>query len=770
MPARWLPSRRLHAVALGLGVVAVLCLLSVLIYSSIELGRFERAQTRQATLVYAAPLALAPGVNVRLVDLATTLGRLKYSETRDMPAAPGQFSRAGGGWEIFLRGMPGESAAQRVRVEVREERITRVTRDGQNIGAVAVEPEVLASAGDRPGEDARPVRLGDVPLTLLNAVIAAEDHRFFEHGGLDVHGLARAAWTNLRAGRVTQGGSTITQQLIKNRLLSPKRTMWRKVREAWLATLVEWRYPKEQILEAYLNEAYLGQRGAIAVRGVGAAARAYFGKEIHQLTLGEAALIAGMLRAPNSYSPAVSPERARERRDVVLARLRELGRIGEADLAAARREPVRVQHTAASNQPAPYFGDLVRQELEQRFGDDVALTRGVRVFTTLDLALQRLAEAAVVRGLDRLETRGRALRRTDDARRLQAALVALDPETGQIRALVGGRSYQASQFNRALLARRQPGSAFKPFVMLAALRQRDGPPAFTAASFVDDDPLVMTVGGKPWTPRNYQDRYEGRVTVRVALEHSLNSATVRIADAVGLPVVVETARELGLAGDLQPVPALALGVFEVTPLELARAYLPFANGGMRLPAAVGVRAVVDRDGRVEPSGEEKAARVITPAESYLMTSLLEGVIKEGTGAAARALGVRGAIAGKTGTTNEGRDAWFVGYAPGLLTVVWVGFDDNEAHGLSGAQAALPIWADFMRQALDTYAQRGFTVPSGVDFADIDLTNGRLANRFCPLVLRETFLTGTLPDPCQLHGGAADQVRDWWNRLRDWFRR
>jgi penicillin-binding protein 1B len=763
------PSRRLRLIALGLGLIVVVPLLGLVTYSSVELRRFEQAQTRRTTLVYAAPLPLAPGINVRLLDLAGTLTRLNYHETRGAPSAPGQFHRAGAAWDIFLRGTAEQGAAQRVKLDVRDDRVVRVTRQGQNIGAVALEPEVLTSAGDRPGESARPVRLADVPLTLLNAILAAEDHRFFEHGGLDARGLARAAWANFRSGRVTQGGSTITQQLIKNRLLSPKRTLWRKVREAWLATLIEWRYPKEQILEAYLNEVYLGQRGTVAIRGVGAAARAYFGKEIHQLTLGEAALVAGMVRAPNSYSPAVSPQRARERRDVVLGRLRELGRISAADYEAARKEPVRVQALAASGQAAPYFADFVRLELEQRFGDDVALTRGVRVFTTLDLALQRFADSAVVRGLDRLETRLPALRRAEDARRLQAALVALDPETGQIRALVGGRSYQTSQFNRVVLARRQPGSAFKPFVFLTALRPRSGPPAFTAASLVDDAPLVMTVGGQPWTPRNYQDRYEGRVTVRIALEHSLNSATVLIADAVGLAAVIDTAHALGLPGDFAAVPALALGAFEVTPLDLARAYLPFANGGMRMPAAVGVRSVLDPDGTVD-GADETPERVISPAESYLMTSLLEGVIKEGTAAEARALGVPGAIAGKTGTTNDARDAWFVGYAPGLLTAVWVGFDDNEPHGLSGAQAALPIWSDFMRQALEAYPQRGFTVPGGVEFADIDATNGRRANRFCPVVLRETFLSGTVPEPCQDHGGLGDQVRDWWSRLRDWMRR
>jgi penicillin-binding protein 1B len=766
-PLSW-PSARLRVVGLAVGALMVVLLLALVGYSTLTLSRFERVEARRATYVYAGPQPLVAGVNVRRVDLAGTLARLKYVESRDAPAAPGQYRRAGTAWEIHLRG-GGGVGAQRVRIEVHDDRITRVTRDGNDIGAATLEPEILASADDRPGEEHRPVRLGDVPLVLLNAVLAAEDHRFFEHGGLDARGVIRAAWANFRAGRVMQGGSTITQQLVKNRLLGARRTYMRKVNEAWLATLVEWRYSKEQILEAYLNEIYLGQRGGLAIRGVGAAARAYFRKEIHQLTAADAALLAGMVRAPNSYSPAVNPERARARRDVVLTRMRELGMLSAADWQTAHAQPVRVPPAATTAQPAPYFTDYVRLELEQRFGD-VGDNVGASVYTTLDLSLQRFAEGAVVRGLDRLETRVPRLRRDEPARRLQAALVALDPATGEIRALVGGRDYQASQFNRAALAHRQPGSAFKPFVYLAALRARGGPPALTAASMVEDSPITLTVGRNTWSPRNYHDRYEGVVTVRRALEQSLNAATIRVAETVGLPAVIETARTLGLAGELEPVPAMALGTFEATPIELARAYLPIVNGGVRPWGVTAVRAVRDRDGAVDPVDAEEPAAVITPAEAYLLTSLLEGVITSGTGASARALGVSGSVAGKTGTTNDGRDAWFVGYAPRLLVVVWVGFDGGDAHGLSGAEAALPIWADFMRQAVDAYPQPAFTVPSGIAFADIDLTNGQLANRFCPATGRETFLTGTEPPPCREHGGVGDQISDWWKRLREWWRR
>jgi penicillin-binding protein 1B len=752
--------------------VLALALLTPIVYSIVELVRFERADARRITYVYASGQSLAPGVHVQRVALAATLTRLSYDETRATPTSPGQFRRAGGTWEIFLRGAEeGGRDARLVRLQVEDDRIARITDGAQDVADVALEGEVLASAMDRPGEDHRPVRLDEVPRALIDAVLAAEDHRFFEHGGLDVRALVRAAWANLRAGRVKEGGSTITQQLVKIRLLSPQRTLGRKLREAWLAALVESRYSKERILEAYLNEVYLGQRGPIAIRGVGAATRAYFGKEVHQLTSAEAALLAAMFRGPNSYSPAVDPTRARDRRNAILARMRDLGTLAPRDYDRARREPVRVRSLVAAGQsaPAPYFVDHVRQELEQRFGSGASGVRGARIVTTLDLTLQRFAEGAVARGLDRLETSTPRLRRKDPARRLQAVMLVVEPATGEIRALVGGRDYLSSQFNRATLAHRQPGSAFKPFVYLAALQAGEGSPSFTVATRVDDQPLTLQVAGRPWSPRNYEDRYEGNVSVRQALEQSLNAATIRIAETVGLPNVVKMARAMGLHGQLAPVPAMALGAFEVTPLDLALAYLPLANGGMRLPAATGVRAVHYRDEEVK-SGLEPPTPVVSAAEAWLVTSLLKGVVTSGTGSAARASGLPDVIAGKTGTTNDGRDAWFVGYTPRLLALVWVGFDGGDVHGLSGAQAALPIWIDFMKVAIDAYPQPDFTVPPGIVVTEIDATNGRRAGSSCPVIVREAFLTGSEPPMCDEHGGFVDSVVSGWSRLTDWFRR
>ncbi len=771
---RWgLLQRRPVKLALAAAIAAPVLALAV--YTVVQLVRFERADRARATFVYTAGQSLGPGVNVRAVDLAGTLARLKYAETRRLPAAPGQFQRTDGSWEIYLRepdGLRSPKSARRVRLELAGDRITEVIAGGKAIVGTALEPEVLTGADDRPSEEYRPARLAEIPRVLVDAVLAIEDHRFREHRGLDLRGVARAAWVNARAGRVTQGGSTITQQLIKNRLLGARRTFARKVSEAWLAFVLEWRYSKDQLLEAYLNEVYLGQHGALAIRGMGAASRVHFRKEVHQLTLAEAALLAGMIRGPNGYAQASNPARARARRDVVLGRMRELGKIDEATYRAARREPVHPGAGTREGQPAAYFADYVRQELEERYGTDaISAGRGARIYTTLDMTLQRFAEHAILRGLDRLETQYPRLRRRGRPDRLQAALVALDPATGEIRAMVGGRDHSLTQFNRVSLARRQPGSAFKPFVYATALTKRGGRVRFTAAALIEDSPITVRVGKRLWSPRNYEDRYEGTVSIRRALEASLNTATVRLAQSVGLIKIVETARALGIEGRLAPVPAVALGAFEVTPLQIARAYLPFANGGLRQPPPVAIRAVFEGDGEGLSGGEaEPATRVLSPAEAYLMTSLLEGVINSGTGVLARTLGVRGPVAGKTGTTNDGRDAWFVGYSPTLVALVWVGFDSGEPHRLSGAQAALPIWADFMRQALGAYAAPAFAVPPGITLASIDPATGMQSTRFCPVSQLETFLAGTEPGVCDEHGGLGDLFTDWWGEMRNWLRR
>jgi penicillin-binding protein 1B len=733
--------------------------------AGVDLGRLE-----EATQIYSAGQVLAPGVSIEAADLAGTLRRLGYRETRAAPATPGQYRREAGAWDLHLRPRSDPQASRpalELRLALDDGRIRELTaRGGEPLGEIELEPEALTGIGDGANQLRHPVPLATIPKHLVQAVLAAEDHRFYEHQGVDLRAVGRAIWVNVRRGEVVQGGSTLTQQLVKNLVLTPKRTWARKVQEAALALVIERRYGKDEILTAYLNGIYLGQHGGFAVYGVGAAARSFFGKEVDRLTLGESATLAGIIRAPNTYSPLQHPERARERRNVILRRMKELELIDERRLAQATKEALVVQRGTAMGTLGPYFADWVRARVEQVQPADEASSAGLRIYTTLHPVLQRAAEAALARGLDRLEGQYRALRRNDPAARLQGALVALDPRTGEIRAMVGGRDYGQSQFNRVVRARRQPGSAFKPFVYLAALGHgpRGEPPNFTPASLLEDRPLTIGSGRNAWTPRNYENRYEGTVTVRRALEQSLNAATVWMAETVGYDAVVRAARDAGFTSPLEPVPALVLGSFEVTPLELAAAYAPFASGGERIRPN-GLRAVVDREGGVSQPPVERAAAI--PAdEAFLITHLLRGVIDRGTGAAARALGVEGPIAAKTGTTNEGRDTWFVGYTPRLIALVWVGFDQRDVLRLSGAQAALPIWADFMRTALGVVPPALFEPPTSVTFRDVDAGNGRLATVWCPIVTREAFLAATEPrESCPDHGPAA-AFRSFFRRLFD----
>jgi penicillin-binding protein 1B len=758
--------RRLLLAALGLAIVVgpplVLGIWAARTVTGVDLSRLE-----DAALIYAAGQVLAPGVSVEAADLPGALRRLGYREIQSRPAAPGQFRRDAGAWEIHLhprRDPRSTRPALLIRLAVDGSRITQVsTGVGEPLEEIELEPETLTGLGGAANQLRHPVPLATIPQHLVQALLAAEDHRFFEHHGIDVRAVARAVWVNLRRGALAQGGSTLTQQLVKNLVLTPKRTWGRKMREAVLALAIERRYSKEEILAAYMNGVYLGQHGGFAVYGVGAAARSFFGKDVERLTLGEAATLAAIIRAPNTYSPVQHPDRARERRNSLLRRMRELGMLDDARLAQATKERLVVQRGTAINALGPYFADWVWAQVEQIQPVDEASSAGLRIYTTLNPILQRAAEAALVRGLDRLEGQHRALRRSDPAARLQGAIVALDVRTGEIRAMVGGRDYGQSQFNRVTQARRQPGSAFKPFVYLAALGQgpRGEPPNFTPASLLEDRPLTISTGRTAWTPRNYENRYEGTVTVRRALEQSLNAATVWMADSIGYDAVVRSAREAGFTSPMEAVPALVLGSFEVTPIELASGYATLASGDRSQPT--GLRAVVDREGEVSEPRVERAPGV-RPDEAFLVTHLLRGVMDRGTGAPARGLGVQGPVSGKTGTTNDGRDTWFVGYTSRLVALVWVGFDERDVLRLSGAHVALPIWAEFMRTALDVVPAPAPEAPPSITFRDVDAANGKLATTWCPVVIREAFLASTEPrDDCLDHGPAA-AVRSFFRRL------
>jgi penicillin-binding protein 1B len=707
--------------------------------------------------VYSDEFLLHVGLDVAAARVPRRLERLSYRATAGEPVAGGEYREGPGVLEIALRaGALGRGQTQHVRLDLDGGRIAAI-RDldsGETLAVVALEPEELTGIYEGSWEDRRAVRVTDVNPVLIRAILATEDARFFSHHGVDVIGIGRAAVTNLRSGRVKQGGSTLTQQLMKNFFLTTERTLSRKLVEVAMALIAEQRYSKMQILENYLNEIYLGQRGARGIFGVAEASDFYFAKSPRDLTVAEAALIAGLIRGPNAYSPFLGPERALQRRNTVLRLLLEAGDIDEVAYDAAVASPLGVVDAPPDATIAPFFVDYVKSELVKRFPQDTLTTEGLNVCTTLDPLLQEDAQRALQEHLARLEKERPKLAAAPD--RLEAALVALAPGTGKIRAMVGGRSYQASQFNRAVHARRQTGSTFKPIVYLAAMLDGDPARHLTPASRLDDSPFAWPLaGGRTWTPSNYGDHYLGEVTARVALERSLNAAAARVAQTVGLARIVALAREMGVTAALPEVPALALGAGEATPLEMATVFAVLANGGTRAEP-VAIERVTSRDGQ-PILGEPPALRAVVPPDrAYVLTHMLEGVLDAGTASSARSAGFRRPAAGKTGTTNDYRDAWFVGFTPDLVTAVWVGFDQRSALGMSGGRAALPLWTAFMTEATAGLPPRPFLPPPGVTMVRLDRASGDVLAPGVESenVLVEAFLDADAPAAAALEHDAA----------------
>ncbi len=689
--------------------------------SGVVQAKFEGRKWEFPSKIYADSKIIYPGIRFPQDRIREKLRRLGYRSSRNRPRATGEYRVLGkaAGVEVFLhdfqyplrdfRGFP-------VRISLKAGTIHRIQRldNGEVLPSLELEPEVVTGFYDRVREQRRIVRLDEVPARVKDAVLAVEDERFYYHRGVDPVAVLRALMANLRRGEVVQGGSTLTQQLVKNFFLESDRTLERKVKEALMAVIVEWMYTKEEIFENYLNEIYLGQNGAQGIFGIWEAARFYFAKEPEQLTVGETALLAGLIRAPNRYSPYRDIGDAIRRRNVILAKLagdaiitrrayeRALQEVFE------KREPIRLTNSA------PYFADFVKKELAAHYSNDVLTAEGLRIFTSLDLELQQAADTALSKGLSRLEkdySHLRKIARTDD---LEGALVVIKPQTGEIRAMVGGRDYRKSQFNRVAQAKRQPGSVFKPFVYLAALTHGSASnhEPYRSTTFVEDAPFTWSFGRQSWAPENYKSRYHGWVTMSEAMEKSLNAATARIAQDVGIGRVREMAYRMGIRSRLPLLPSLALGAVEVTPLEMAGAFSALANNGIRT-RLLSIKNVLDRDGVVLEKRNIRVKRVISPQVAFDMNNMLRGVVDRGTARGARRLGFTRPAAGKTGTTNDARDAWFAGYTPDLLALVWVGFDRQSELGLPGSRAALPIWTDFMKKATSRLPVTDFVTPPGV---------------------------------------------------------
>ncbi len=605
-------------------------------------------------------------------------------------------------------------------------------------------PELLTNVSLSVREKRKLVHLKDLPPHVVRAVLASEDKRFYSHFGLDPIRIIKALYLNAQAQEVVQGGSTLTQQFVKNFFLTQDRIWERKIKEAVLAVMLEQRLSKDEILELYLNDVYLGQRSSFAIVGIGEAADAFFSKQAKDLTISEAAMLASCINSPNRNNPYRHAERVLRRRNALLDTMEELEYISTEQKISAKNEPLNVKAAAPSNYSSyPYFVDFIADQLD-RLVPEGAPKQYYRIFTTLDTELQKAAFESMRLGLIEVDER---LKNSDDKippGTVQSALLAIDPSNGNILAFLGGRNYSSSQYNRVSESHRQPGSIFKPFVYAAALESAFWHPEkpITIATNVVDRPDVFETEIEYYMPRNYKEQYEGLVNLRRALSRSLNIATIKVAGMVGFDRVVELAIAAGLPATIRPFPSMPLGTFEVNLLEIAKAYTAFLNGGQVLDLHA-IREILDPDGGVVYRSKIRRSQAFSPETAYLITNLMETTINNGTGASSRARGFILPAAGKTGTSFDG---WFAGFTPDLLCIVWVGFDDNRPLGLSGAQSALPIWTEFMKRAqgLIPLRPKQFARPETIVEVEIDPVTGMLATPRCLEHRPEIFIKGTEP--------------------------
>ena len=725
-------------------VLLAAALLIHVVFLYIETGKGISDNTKTSpTIFYGQPLEIRKDDHPGNLHLAERLNKLSYRQVAGKPSKPGTFSKEKTVIRLFLHdvGHNGRSKPSgTVEIALENGRVASLTSpDGKPLDSVRLEPEEIGRLTGPTMESRLPVHLSDIAPYLQKAVIASEDKRFYSHFGIDVLAAGRALSVNLREKRFAQGASTITQQLARNVFLSPKKTFARKLREMELALALELRYSKKQILEMYLNRIYLGQAGDRGIYGVEEASHFYFSRHAQDLSLEEAALLAGIIHAPNRYSLAKNPRAALERRDQVLSRMRQLDMITESEFEQACVAPASIHAAAPPTRLSSYFIDYVLRITKEELGAERLYHTGYRYYTTLDSFQQTAAEDAVARGLEIIEKKARPAREP-----LQAALVAIDPKTGRITAMVGGRSYAQTRFNRAVDALRQPGSAFKPFVLLAALSQSlEKRGRWTLSTLVSGEPISLSTPEGMWMPANFENKSYTNITIRKAIEDSVNTATVRLASDVGFKEVLKTARAAGITSPLLPVPSMALGSFEVSPLELAYAYATLASGGTRFERFA-LFSVTTPDGGRLWSGKMKRKQVFDPRATYLTGYALEGVLERGTAREAKTLHMDFPVSGKTGTTNGNRDSWFVGYTPDVVCAVWVGYDSGADTGLTGAAGALRIHARFMRAFYSQSGPPAVAAPDGIETAVIDPESGYLATSLCPRTFQEAYLRGTAP--------------------------
>lgn len=741
-------------------------------YLYFQVGKGIAGDFESPSIFYGRPMEIRMGDHLGNIRFTERLQRLYYKKVAGKPSRAGTYFETGNHILVFLNSRGSSKTAHEngpIDISVRDGRVISILSPaGKQLESICLEPEEIGRITGPKMEYRHPVTLQAVSPYLQNAVIASEDERFYSHIGIDVLAIGRALLANFKERRFAEGGSTITQQLAKNFFLSPQKTIGRKLREVELALVLELRYSKKQILEMYLNKIYLGQADSQGIYGVEEASNVYFSKHAKDLSLEEAALLAGIIHSPNRYFLFRKPEGAKERRDKVLLRMQKLAMIRENEFRKAAGKPVRLRPSGfPARLSSSYFVDYIQRITRDELGTEKLYHTGYRYYTTLDSIHQAAAEEAVARGLKEIEKAA-----SPAGEPLQAALVAVDTATGAMTAMVGGRNYGQTMFNRAVDAKRQPGSAFKPFVLLAALSvpTRDKT-ARTLSTIVSGEPISVTTPEGIWTPVNFEGKKYEKITIRKMIEDSVNTATVRLAIYVGLQEVLKTARTAGITSPLLPIPSMALGSFEVTPVELAYAYATIASGGISFEPYP-LYSVTTADGNFIIAEKVRQKQAFTPQVSYLAGYAMEGVLNRGTAKAAGKLGIYFPAAGKTGTTNGNRDSWFVGYTSDVVCAVWVGYDSGSDTGLTGARGALHIWARFLRALYPRSAPPPVIPPKGIEFALTDPELGYLATTACPEKIREAYIEGTAPkEACPLHpvNAVIENLRKGVRGIGEFFR-
>lgn len=706
-------------------------------------SQFEGRRFALPSRVYARPLDLYPGARLNANEFAHELERLGYQQPLQ-GNKPARYERHGNDFDIVTRPFvfwDGAQPSSNLHLEFDANGLESITSnvDSAPVNLARLDPEYIGGIYPGHNEDRVLVKLNEVPADLLNALLAVEDRRYYSHFGLDPRGIARAL-VSILSGGPRQGGSTLTQQLVKNFFLTPERTLKRKFNEALMALLLEYHYDKEEILETYINEIYLGQDKNRAIHGFGLAARFFFGKRLNELSLAQSAMLVGIVKGPKLYDPHKHPERALERRNLALSLMRDQQFITENEFLRAKIEPlgVGIKPSMGTTRYPAFFG-LVRRQLLEYYQEEDLRSEGLQIFTTLDPRTQAAAESTLAKRLARMD-------RNQD-KRLEGAVVVTDAQNGEVLAVVGGRDASYPGFNRALDARRHIGSLMKPAVYLTALS--DPQQRFTLITPLDDSPLVWEEPGRaPWTPQNYDKTNHGDVPLRTALANSYNIPTARLGLELGVDKVLEQASELGAGGDFPPYASSVLGAISMSPLDVTQMYQTIASGGFRVPLRA-IREVLTANGTPLQRYQLSVEQVADPKAVYLLTTALQAVVSEGTARAlANHLPPELNIAGKTGTTDDFRDAWFAGFTGDRVAVVWVGYDDNSTTRYTGSSGALPIWGQLMSQL---NPEPLFPpIPENVEMVWIDAATGLLGDSDCPEGVELPFIAGTAPaekSPC-----------------------